>query len=93
MVQELTHEQLANYADDRRLTIMGSIVTFLILGNISVAARIFTELRTRRRIFSEDIHIVLAVVIKPARHNFSTIFSTESFLGLPQRSHWQSVSG
>ena len=62
----LTPVQLAEYNDDRRTELYGSLLTLLVLNNLAVAARLLAHYRkhyrTTGRVYPEDPLILLSGV-------------------------------
>ena len=62
MASKLPPSQLASFHESKQHSIVGSLVLFLVLGNVSVTFRVISQWRTHKNLFAEDYCIVLAVV-------------------------------
>lgn len=63
MTSKLTPSQIASFPESKQHSIVGSLVLFLILGNLSVLFRLVSQLRVYKQLFVEDYCIIFAVVI------------------------------
>jgi hypothetical protein len=54
--------QDAEWHESQQGVVIASVVVFLVIGNVSVALRIFAQLRQWRKIFAEDYMILFALV-------------------------------
>lgn len=62
MATKLTPTQIAETGDSQQATIIGVLVMLLLIGNSSVVLRVLAQLRVARRIFTEDVLLIFAVV-------------------------------
>ena len=60
--QQMDAPPLYSPSDDKRPAIIGTCCTLVVLGNVCVAARCLTHLRSLNKIYVEDVFLLLAMV-------------------------------
>lgn len=73
-------------SDDKRPAIIGTSCTLLVIGNLCVAARCLTHLRSLNKIYVEDVFLLLAMV--GLRCLLALSIGLSTILGLWRRCHW-----
>lgn len=62
MSDTLTAAETADYDQSRQATLIGCLVFFLLIGNLSLASKILVQFRSRPRLQVEDYFLIIALV-------------------------------